>query len=139
MHHEFGREKFTLKYPADMAFEAKEILSFLQEDGYTRSFQEFGLTDDEQRSIEAGIMISPLKSPVIDGTGGMREFQFCIPSNKPGSLHISAFYAYFPESGMVALVDLIETGEVGPMTDEEKATLKDLFERVQQEFPPLEG
>ena len=115
--------------------DAEELLTFTHLTEYTESFTSLGLTDDEQRCIEIGIMLNPTLPPVIEGTGGVREFQFSTPSSNPGSLHLSAFYAYFPETAKVALIDVMETDDVGPMTDQEKAALKEMFEQI-QEFGP---
>lgn len=127
-------ESRSLIYPKDM-YEPQELLTFIQLKEYTDSFIRLELTDEEQRALELGIMMNPTLSPVMEGTGGIREFQFSMPENTPGSLHLSAFYAYFPEAGQVALIELMETDEVGPMTPEERAELKRLFEAIQEHGP----
>ncbi len=124
-------ERVSLVYPKDLC-DPKELLSFVQLDPYSASFAKMELTDDEQRKVEIGIMMNPTLSPVIEGTGGIREFEFCTPKLSIGSLHLSAFYAYFPEPGMVVLLDLFQTDDLGEMTAEERAELRALFEECQE-------
>ncbi len=128
-------ERRALVCPKHLCEDPKELLTFIQLDDYTASFLRLQLTDDEQRAIETAIMMNPTLAPVIEGTGGIRELQVSTPKNTPGSLHISAFYAYFPETGKVALIDLFQTEDLEPMTVEERATLKELFEEIQEYGP----
>ncbi len=135
MPNEHGRETWNAVCPKELCGDSEELLTFIQLPKYTQSFVEIGLTDDEQRAVEIGIMMNPILSPVIDGTGGIREFEFGVPQDGPGSLHLSAFYAYFPESGKVALIGLFDTESIGEISLEDRAILKQLFEEI-QEFGP---
>lgn len=124
-------ELHRLVYPNDLC-EPMELLNFTHSKEYTESFLRLGLTDDEQRQVEVGIMMAPTLPPVIGGTGGIREFQFSTPKNTPGSLHLTAFYAYFPEGESAVLIDLMLTDEVGIITAVEREQLKALFEEIQK-------
>lgn len=128
-----NHEHHSLVYPNGLC-EPKELLGFVQLEPYSEAFQSLELTDDEQRTIEIAIMMDPTICPIIEGTGGVREFQFGTPSNSAGSLHLSAFYAYFPESRMVALISLVQTDEIGEFTPEERKEVKGLFEDIQEEL-----
>ena len=125
------RSRVSLTYPKNLC-SPKELLTFIWGDIYEESFTKLELTDEEQRAVETGLMMDPEISPVMANTGGIREFQFSTPGNGVGSLHLSAFYAYFPESGKVMLIDLALTDEMLPMTDEERAELKQLFTESQE-------
>lgn len=128
-------ERRRLVCPKDLCGDVSELLTFIQLPAYTEAFKGLDLTDDEQRLFELGVMMNPLKAEVIEGTGGIREALFGTPKDGPGSLHLSVFYAYFPETGKVVLIDLAETDEVGELADGERAELKRLFEEI-QEFGP---
>lgn len=128
-------ERRTLVCPKELIEDSKELLTFVQLKGYTESFQRMELTDDEQRALETVLMMNPTLPAVIEGTGGIRELEFGMPTMTPGSLKLTAFYAYFPEVGQIALIDLFETDEIGEMTPEEKGTLKQLFEGIQEMGP----
>lgn len=121
--------------PQEFCHDSETLLTFIQLPAYTETFLKLELTDDEQRAIEIAIMLNPILPPVLDGTGGVREFQFGVPQDGPGSLHLTAFYVYFPEAGKVALLGLFETDAVGELTIEERAELKQLFDEI-QEFGP---
>lgn len=129
------RERRQLQCPSELADDTVELLTFIQMPLYTSTYLQLELTDDEQRAIETGIMMNPTLSPVLPGTGGVREFQFGTPGGNPGSLHLSAFYCYFPEMGKVALLDICQTDESGELTDDERAQLKILFEEIQEIGP----
>lgn len=128
-------ERRQLLCPKHLCQDSAEQATFIQLLGYTNAFINYGLTDDEQRAVETGIMMNPVLPGIIDGTGGIREFQFSTPQNNPGSLHLSAFYAYFPETGKVALIGLFQTDDLAPMTDEERKALKKIFEEIQEHGP----
>lgn len=132
MHNEPIREHHSLVYPRDR-FDPKDLLNFVQLHGFTESFKDLELTDDEQRELEVVLMTDPTISPVIRGTGGMRELKCGVPHKGPGSLHLSIFYAYFPEKEEIVLVDVFVTETLAPMTDTERAELKALFEECQRE------
>ncbi len=126
-------ERHAVVCPKDLG-EPKELLTFIQLDAYTEAFIKLELTDDEQRSIEIGIMMNPTLPPVIEGTGGVREFQCSTPTQSNGSLHLSVFYVYFPESEAVALALVAHTDDCGIMTNEERAQIKLLIEEIQQDM-----
>ena len=128
-------ERRELEVPEELHDGIVELLTFIQFPEYTASFRRLELTDDEQCEIEIGIMMDPLISPVIDGTGGIRRFDCGTPGDGPGSLEVSVFYIYFPESSKVALIDAMLTETVGEMSAESRAELKALVEEVQQVGP----
>ena len=128
-------ESRTVVCPSSMSENSHELLTFIHQLNYTESFKRFELTDEEQRGIETGIMMDPTLSPVINGTGGLRAIEFGLPNDGKAALHISAFYCYLPEVSTVLLLDVVQTDELGSMTNEERSAFKDLFERV-QEFGP---
>ncbi len=147
-------ERRSLVFPKHLDNpDAEELLTFIQLKGYTDSFIKFGLTDDEQRCLETAIMINPVVAPVIEGTGGVREYRIRVEiptenprpktssepaqANGPGFLHLSAYYAYFPETGTVVQIELFDTDEfdAAEITIEERAELKRVFEGLQQFGP----
>jgi hypothetical protein len=117
----------------------EDLLTFIQMPAYTASYTLMGLTDDEQRAIETGIMVNPLANPVLDGTGGVRVFECSTPSNGVGSLHLSVFHAYFPETQKVALLEVLQSDSFGPLTNDERAELRVLFDEIQQFGPESWG
>lgn len=123
--------RHALVYPQGLC-EPKELLSFIQLDPYVKAFSKLDLTDDEQRTIEVGIMLHPTVSVVMEGTGGVREFQCSTPTNSPGSLHLSVYYAYFPEHGTVGLIYVAMTDDIGELKPEERVELKGMFEEIQE-------
>lgn len=125
-------ERHALVYPAHR-FDPEQFLTFVQDHFYTGSFQELGLTDDEQREIEAVLMAAPTESPIVPGTGGIRELLCGIPKAGPGSLHLAVYYAYFPEKDRIFLIDIVVAGTLAPLSDKERAELKALFEECQRE------
>lgn len=130
-----GTEFRQLSAPEHLCYDYASKLTYIQLKRYTDRFNELHLTDDEQRALETGIALNPVLPPVIEGTGGIREFQFSMPSDNLGSLHLTAFYCYFPENGKVVLMSLMETEEVGEMNPESREQLKRIFEAL-QEFGP---
>lgn len=113
----------------------RQLLTFIQLDPYTETFIRFGLSDDEQRHIETLIMLNPTLMPIIPGTGGIRKFDFGMPGNSRGSLKLTAFYAYLPESEKVALIGITETDDTGDLKLEEQRQLKEIFEDIQKFGP----
>jgi hypothetical protein len=131
------REFRMLTAPEHLCNDSAELLTFVQLAEYTEAFINFALTDDEQRAVETGIMMNPTLAPIIDGTGGVREFEFCMPNPTPRALHLSAYYAYFPEDRKVALISLLNSEEFS--TDEldpdSRKELKRIFEGIQKFGP----
>lgn len=128
-------ERRTLVCSKALIEDSKELLTFVQLHMYTEAFLRLELTDDEQRAIETAVMMNPILPPVIEGTGGIRELEIGLPHSNPGSLQLTAFYAYFPEVQQVALIDVVETDELGEMTAEERAELRELFDAIQEVGP----
>ena len=133
------REVRKLVCSSDIIRDPEDLLTFIQMPAYMQSYDIMGLTDDEQRAIETGIMVNPLANPVEPGTGGVRIFECSTPSNGAGSLHLSVFHVYFPETQKVALLDVLVADSFGPLTNEERAELRELFDEIQQFGPESWG
>lgn len=129
------RESRMVVCPPEMFDDPKCLLTFTWMLEYTQSFEELELTDEGQRAIETVIMLDPVLPPVMEGTGGVRAFEISTPTLGPGSLQLTVFYAYFPEVGKVALMDLAQTDDIGPMTAVERAKLKEIYQGIQEIGP----
>lgn len=130
MGREPNHERRRVEYPKDLC-DPKDYLRFIQLDPYAEAFAGMKLTDDEQRAIETAIMMDPIRCPIIEGTGGIREYDFSTTPKPHASLSFNVYYAYFPEKDTVCLIDLIDIGEVGPFDFDELKELKEMFEEIQ--------
>lgn len=126
------QETRSVVCPMELRNDQIDKPTFVQMDPYTESFQELQLTDDEQRGVEASLMLNPIQAPIIEGTGGIRATHFALPTDSRGALHLTVHYAYYPEAGHIILADIWLTEEVDELTQLECARLKQLYEEVQR-------
>lgn len=97
------REQRTLRCDPDMR--PKEWLRFVQLDLFEKCWRRLGLSDQDLRALEIGIMLDPDGHPVIEGTGGIRKIRFSAGHWDFGkSKGARVYYLYVPSKGLVLLI-----------------------------------
>jgi len=86
-------------------FKPENWPSFVRFSAFTRDWERLGLDDAALRALEIEILKGPNRTPVIQGTGGLRKIRFTAPESgrgKRGAFRVC--YVFFPEFGTIALV-----------------------------------
>lgn len=92
-----------------------------------------GLDDDDLRTLQVMIMVDPIGSPVVQGTGGLRKLRFAPKrwnTGKRGAARIC--YVYYEEYGIVLLVLAYSKNQSDDLSPDQRKTIKDVINLVQQ-------
>ncbi len=79
-------------------------MRFVQIDPFPHHWEKLGLTDEDLRALEGGIMAGPSGPPPIPGGNGLRKIRFGTPASnvgKRGGYRI--YYVHFADFGTVIL------------------------------------
>jgi hypothetical protein len=112
-----------------------DVLTFIQMKGFSAEWDALGLSDEDLRAMELGIMAQPRRAPVMRGTGGLRKYRFSPrgwPRGKSGSLRIC--FVYFQEFAMVLLVVAYRKGEMDNLSAQGRKAIKTLIEKQRKEI-----
>ena len=93
-------------------FDPEKWPRFVRFPSFTRDWERLGLDDADLQSLEHEILINPTRSPVIQGTRGLRKIRFSglrAARCKSGSYRVC--YVYLPEFGTVAIVVIFGKSE----------------------------
>jgi hypothetical protein len=81
------------------------------------------LTDAELRELEAELLHSPTKGPVVAGTGGVRKMRFALPGRgKSGGARV--LYVYAPHDQRIYFLLAYPKNVRDTLTQAEKNALK---------------
>jgi len=126
------KERRTLVYPVAV-FEPSDWLRFIQSQAFTRDWKAHGLTDDDLRALEVGIMAGPNRCPVMPGAGRLRKIRFeDSHSNRGKSGAYRICYVYFEEYGSVWLVTLFGKNEKSNLTKADKNAIAKLIKEIEE-------
>jgi hypothetical protein len=112
------------------------FLSFVQLPGFTSGWKWLGLSDDDLVALEQEIMRSPLKAPVVGGTGGARKMRFAPPSwrrGKRGGTRV--VYFFFQRGETVFLLGVYEKNDQAEMTRAERDSAREIIGWVERKWP----
>jgi hypothetical protein len=108
----------------------EDLLTFVHFNHFTREWKRIGLTDEDLRALEIGIMAGPAKSPIIPGTGGLRKIRFSSKQwnrGKSGGVRIG--YCYIEEVSVVGLIVVFPKSGKANLTMAERREIKELLDQ----------
>jgi mRNA-degrading endonuclease RelE of RelBE toxin-antitoxin system len=116
-------------------FRPEEWPRFVRFPAFTRDWERLGLNDAALRALETEILKDPSKSPVIQGTGGLRKIRFSEPGSGRGrSGAYRVCYASFPEFGTVALVVIFGKAEKDNLTKADRNAIAKVITQYRAEL-----
>lgn len=116
-------------------FPPEEFVHFIELDGFFTEWRDLGLTDDDLAALQEMIMARPKASPVVKGTGGLREARFSpvrLRRGKRGALRVC--YAFLEAYKVVILVMVYAKTEKDDLTPRERRTIRETLARIEHQF-----
>jgi len=101
----------TVEYPSHR-FSPEDLLHFVQSTGFSRGWDDAGLSDEDLQAIEIAIMANPKGGNVIKNTGGLRKLRFSPRGwncGRRGALRVC--YVFFEEYKVVLLLSVYRKSE----------------------------
>ena len=111
----------------------EDLLRFVQIDPFPRLWAKHGLTDEDLRALEIGIMAAPERYPIIPGAGRLRKIRFMTKKShrgKSGGYRI--FYVHFPEFGTILLMAVLSKSEQADLKKADFAALSQVITRIEE-------
>jgi hypothetical protein len=122
------RETLTVEYFRH-CFKPKEVVSFVEMEGFSDDWIDLKMTDDDLRIVQALIMVAPKANPPIRGTGGLRKLRFITGAKTGKRKEIRICYAYFQEFEMVLLVVAYAKNERDNIPPADKRFIREMLRR----------
>ena len=89
---------------------------------FEKGWSRCGLTDEDRRALELLLLHDPKAGAVIQGTNGVRKVRHPLPGRgKSGGVRV--FYFDFETLGRIYLLAVIQKGDQGNLTKEERNDL----------------
>jgi hypothetical protein len=111
-------------------FDPERWLTFIEAKGFSDDWNDLGLEDDELRTLQIGVMLSPKKAPVVQGTGGLRKLRFAPMRWRRGKRSAArVLYVYYEEFGIVLLVAAYGKSERDDMPKAYRKAYRELIEQ----------
>jgi len=110
-------------------------LTFVQLRTYVADLSRLGLTDDDQRAIEAALLDRPTIGVVMPGTGGLRKMRYAplrSGGGKSGGIRIC--YAFFEIDDHIYLVTAFAKNEQANLSATQKNAMRLLLHKIQQDL-----
>lgn len=108
-------------------------LSLIQLAEFKTYWHRLGLTDGDLRLLEAAIMVEPMASPVMKGTGGLRKIRYApLKSGGGKSGGVRVCYAYFPEFDLIYLCAVFPKNAKANLSAGEASIYKAVLQRFAQ-------
>jgi hypothetical protein len=106
------------------------VVEFIEAPAFSRHLSEY-LSDDDYRSLQAGLAANPGIGEVMPGTGGFRKMRWAdlrrrSRKGRRGGLRV--IYYHFPFEHQIWLMTLYDKGEASDLTPQEKKSLKAAIE-----------
>ena len=119
-------QSHVVQYPEHAFSDPKDILVFIEMEGFTDDWKSLGLDDENDLSaLQISIMLDPKGSPIIQGTGGLRKMRFSPPEFNAGkSSSFRVCYSYFQELGIVLFVTAYKKGDMDNISAAFKKKIK---------------
>jgi mRNA-degrading endonuclease RelE of RelBE toxin-antitoxin system len=117
------------------AFRPEDWPRFVRFPAFSRDWERLGLDDTALRDLESEILKGPDRTPVIQGTGGLRKIRFTEPGSgrgKRGAYRIC--YVVFPEFGTIALVAVFGKTEKSDLTQTDRRTIAAMIKNYRAEL-----
>ena len=112
-----------------------EFLTFIEMRGFSDDWKALGLGDSELEALQFLLMADPLRSSVMQGTGGLRKLRFAPASwNRGKRDSIRICYVHFVEFRTVLLVFAYPKSKKDDLDSSERKLIKDLIVRQEQAF-----
>lgn len=103
-----SHRKISIAYPKHWPA-PEDLLNFVEATGFTEEWAALGLDDeDDLVSLQLCIMSHPEGDRVVEGTNGLRIHRHTF-QRASGIQFVTAYYAYFPDFGVVYL-NCVDTG-----------------------------
>lgn len=110
-------------------------LRFVWIDPFPGQCARLKLAEADIQALELLIVGAPDRPPVVPGTGGIRKVRFAPAASGKGqgkSGGYRAFYAYFPEFGLVTLHAVIAKGEQSDLSKADRNALGQVVARLRR-------
>ena len=129
-----GVSRVALHYPRHMA-DPVDLLTFLELPSFSRRWDGLGLEDQDMGLLQALIMVSPKKAPVISGTNGLRKMR--CGRKKAGKGKSSGYrvcYVYFEEYATVLMVLIYPKNEMDDIPEGVKPGINLAIKRIEAQL-----
>jgi len=117
-------------------FSPEDLLHFVELDEFRDDWESLGLdVEGDLWALQVMIMAGPKKSPVVEGTGGLRKIRFSPDRwarGKSGGVRVC--YVYFEKHWTVLLVAAYDKTEKDDLTSEEKHGIKEYVRSIDRYF-----
>jgi hypothetical protein len=99
---------------------------------FEKQWKKLGLTDDDQKDLEAFLCEYPESGDLIQGTGGLRKLRWALPSTgKSGGARV--LYIDFAFFETIYMVTCFGKSTKVNLTQDEKKQIKGLVEQLKSE------
>jgi mRNA-degrading endonuclease RelE of RelBE toxin-antitoxin system len=102
---------------------------------FTRDWEQLGLDDAALRALEREIRKGPDRTPVIQGTGGLRKIRFAEPGSgrgKRGAYRVC--YVVYQEFGTIALIAVFGKAEKSDLTQVDRRAIAVMIKSYRAEL-----
>jgi hypothetical protein len=115
-------------------FSPEDLLHFVELDEFRDDWESLGLdVESDLWALQIMIMAGPKKSPVVQGTGGLRKIRFSPDQwHKGKSGGVRVCYVYFEKHWTVLLVAAYDKNEKDNLTAEEKRGIRDYIRSIER-------
>ena len=131
-----SHRKISIAYPKHWPA-PEDLLNFVESTGFTEDWVGLGLDDeDDLLSLQLCIMAQPDGDGVVEGTNGLRMHRHKFQRAR-GVKAVTAYYAYFPDFGVVYLNCVDTTRERLRFSLDELQAINDALREVEVELERL--
>ncbi len=125
-----GKEHSTVTV-AVSSWVAEDWKRFVELPYFRAKWLHLGLDDDDLRSLQIGLTVTPTRWPVFGGTGGLRKMRFASPkSNRGKSDSFRVGYVYFEEFGVIGLIAVYAKKDQATIPAAQKAQIKRAIDQL---------
>lgn len=107
--------------------------TFIQTKGFSRNWDELGLTDKDLHRLENEILKNSEVGAIMKGTGGLRKMRFAYEGRgKSGSVRVC--YVDFKVKETIYLITVFAKAEQENLTNSEKNIIKTMISILEKEI-----
>lgn len=126
--------KCRLIYPKHI-FAPDDLLNFIELKGFTRTWDDLNLPDEDLGALQISIMCHPKGHPVIEGTDGLRKMRFATSQGRTGkSGGLRVCYVYFERFYTVLLVLVYPKNVADNLPEAAKKRINQAIQRIEREL-----
>ena len=109
--------------------------TFFSLPSFIRDAKALGMTDRDEVTMMAELMVRVDQWPVVRGCQGLRKMRFALPSRNQGrSGACRVYYAHFPIYGVILLAAIFGKNAKADLAQDQKQVLSRLIELIESKL-----